>query len=94
VYPNNSLPVVIPALQPRVCGRTPATGCLFNVYSDPSESSNLAATQPELFMEMLARVDVLQASVYSPVRGHKDPAACARAADRGYYWGPFLVPSF
>ena len=47
---------------------------------------------PELFKTMLARVDELQRSVYSPKRGtEKDPKACDAALDRyNGYWGPWL----
>jgi hypothetical protein len=62
LWPNTTLPPLIPELHPKVCGRTPLTGCLFDVLNDPGESDNLAARMPELFNEMLARVDALQVS--------------------------------
>lgn len=60
LWPNTTLPPLVPELHPKTCGRTPLTGCLFNVLSDPGESNNLASSMPDLFHEMLARVDVLQ----------------------------------
>jgi hypothetical protein len=33
----------------QVCGRTPETGCLYNVWEDPGEHNNLAVNQPDLF---------------------------------------------
>ncbi len=90
IYPNNSLPPLIPVLHPKVCGRSPDTGCLFNVLNDPSENDNLAELMPDLFSEMLSRIDEIQATVYSPVRGHRDPAACEQASHNGFYWGPFI----
>lgn len=94
IFPNNTLPIVVPVLNPRVCDRTPENGCLFNVLSDPGESNNLASEMPELFYELLARMDEVQETVYSPKRGHKDSAACEVASQNGYYWGPFLEPVF
>jgi arylsulfatase B len=90
-WPNTSS-VLLPLLHSRVCGRTPATGCLFNLREDPSEATSLAAAQPAVFASMLARVDELQQGVYSPVRGDvADPLACTVALrDYGGYWGPFL----
>lgn len=70
------------------------------------DSSRLAATKPELFREMLGRVDELQKTVYSPFRGAKDPGACHKAKKeyhgrwsrdgKGFvpgprgFWGPWL----
>ena len=45
---------------------------------------------PDLFTAMLARVDALQKTVYSPVRGTKDARACKDAQGEYHgYWGPF-----
>lgn len=89
-WPNTSSHLV-PELHKRVCGRTPATGCLFNIRLDPQELNSLAANRTALFQQMLAAVDALQEGVYSPVRGTRDGAAC-REANQRYrgYWGPFL----
>ena len=88
-FPNRT-EVLIPELHPRVCGRTPGTGCLFDIFADPSESVNLAESQSELFMQMLERVDAIQSTVYSPHRGHRVAAACDKAEENGWFWGPFL----
>lgn len=88
IWPN--VTVAVPILRPKQCGRTPADGCLFNVRDDPSESTNIAASNPDLFKEMLARADQLQTTVYSPVRGHKNAQACKQAVENGHYWGPFI----
>lgn len=92
IFPNAS--IVIPVMNPRVCGRTPENGCLFHVKDDPSESNNLAIQMPDLFVRMLSRLDEIQLSVYSPDRGHKSKVACEQAIDNGYYWGPFYKPVF
>ena len=94
IFPNNSLPIVVPVLNPKVCDRTPENGCLFNVLTDPSESNNLAQDMPELFNELLKRLDEIRDTVYSPIRGHKNSAACDQAEHNGYYWGPFFEPVF
>jgi hypothetical protein len=60
LWPNTTLPPLVPELHPKVCGRTPLTGCLFDILNDPSESDNLAARMPALFHEMLERIDALQ----------------------------------
>eukprot|EP00035_Acanthoeca_spectabilis_P017658 m.371226 g.371226 ORF g.371226 m.371226 type:complete len:556 (+) comp16683_c0_seq28:2454-4121(+) len=74
------------------CGRTPETGCLFNVWTDPGEHNNVAAEQPEIFNSMLARLDQVQSSVYSPNRGEAtDNLACDVSLNKyGAYWGPFI----
>ena len=70
----------------QVCGRTPATGCLYNVFEDPSERNNLASANPEVYSSMLARVRELNQTIFSPTRGESDGAACAKAVANGGYW--------
>ena len=91
-YPNSSAPLIyIPELIMKKCGRTPEDGCLYNVFADESESVNLASNNPDLFYKMLARVAVLQETVYSPDRGKKTHKACHVAMkENGGFWGPFL----
>jgi arylsulfatase B len=89
LWPNSSSHLV-PLDHFKVCGRTPAKGCLFELESDPYERTNLALSQADRFASMLARVDELQRHVYSPVRGGKDKRACDAVSDRyDGYWGPF-----
>jgi arylsulfatase B len=90
LWPNTSFPPLTPELHPKVCGRTPETGCLFNVLDDPQENINLALSMPDLFLEMMERIDQWQTTVYSPVRGDTDPMACEQAEANGLYWGPWL----
>lgn len=94
-FPNAS--IIIPELHPKECNRSPKVGsagegggCLYDIYADPSEESNLAESHAELFLEMLARLDEVQQTVYSPIRGKKSKRACEKAKERGWYWGPFL----
>jgi len=70
-----------------------STTCMFNVVENPNEDQTyeLAAQYPQVFEDMISRIDELQASVLSPFRGDVDPLACDQALN-GYsgYWGPWL----
>ena len=88
-WPNETSKL-IPLTHLKLCGRRADIGCLFDVAADPHEQTNLAAAMPERFEAMLKRVDELQRSVYSPVRGETDPRACEVAQENSGYWGPFL----
>lgn len=92
LYPNASTPTYfMPDLVMRKCGRSKEDGCLFNVFDDPSEEHNLAETNPDVFKELISRIDELQKTVYSPDRGKKSGDACDIATgDYGGFWGPFL----
>ena len=52
----------------QVCGRTPATGCLYDVFSDPGEDNNQAAREPQVYTEMMAAIAQLEKGVFSPHR--------------------------
>lgn len=73
------------------CGRTPETGCLFDIYKDPSEEENVASSNPDQFNMMLNHVNALQEEVYDPDRGRWNNLAC-KAALNTYHgnWGPYL----
>ena len=65
--------------------------CLFDVLADPSEREDLAAARPAETAAMLARLQQLNAGVFSPDRGHgDDKTACAAAAAAGGFFVPFL----
>ena len=90
-WPNISIPRLDWTQVVESCGRTPETGCLYNVYDDPAEHHNIAEKKPELFKKLLADVDTIQSTVYSPIRGRISYAACGHAMGHyGGYWGPFL----
>lgn len=78
------------------CGSTTSTGCLFNVWQDPSERHNLASTEHAVFHSMLREMAQVNTTVYSPTRGKDDPRACTKASSPpqsggyGGFWGPFL----
>ncbi|CAJ1417747.1 unnamed protein product, partial [Effrenium voratum] len=89
-WPNSSSSLV-PLLHPRHCGRRAENGCLFDIFADPAETTSLSMQQSSIFRSMLARVEELQATVYSPARGSKDPGACRKARDAYHgYWGPWI----
>eukprot|EP00039_Didymoeca_costata_P004959 m.77237 g.77237 ORF g.77237 m.77237 type:complete len:548 (-) comp12611_c0_seq1:71-1714(-) len=88
-WPNDTSHLV-PEAHPKLCGRSPNNGCLFNIKEDPTERNNLANTQQAIFKSMLARIEELQQRVYSPKRGSKNPQACKVASAQHDYWGPFL----
>lgn len=88
VSPNGTAP---PTDQLQSCGRTPQTGCLFDVYADPGEHHNLAASMPGLYKSLLAKVEEVEKTVYSPSRGASDPRACDMALNNySGFWGPFV----
>ena len=64
------------------------------MYADPTEHVNLARAKPQVFTELLARVDALQRGVYSPTRSAPESGAglaCERGiAEYDGWWGPFL----
>ena len=74
---------------PLDCGN-PST-CLFNVFTDPTEHTNLAAAHPDIVQSMMARLRQLEQTVFSPNRGEPTMTAC-NAADRQWHGfaGPFL----
>ena len=74
----------------QVCGRTLETGCLYDVYADPNEHNNMIASNPAIWTKLLARMDEVNKTVFSPIRGTANPSACATALKNGGFWGPFL----
>jgi hypothetical protein len=74
----------------QVCGRTAATGCLYDIESDPYEYNNLAATQPRDWERLYAIAMEEEKKVFSPQRGSKDPKACKAVEKNGGFWGPFM----
>ena len=66
-------------------------GCLFNVFSDETEHTDLASSLPEIAAELRARIALHAAGVFNPSRGLDDGAACAAAfAQHKGFYGPFL----
>jgi len=67
------------------------TGCLFDIYSDPTEHNDLSQSMPTLFNQLLSRLAVLNETLFLPDRGTDSPQACEYASScyAGYY-GPFV----
>jgi arylsulfatase B len=61
------------------CGNS---GCLFNVFTDPSEYIDIAKQEPEILAEMLQRIQEIQKTVFSPQRGLPSPLACQVSRDK------------
>jgi len=74
---------------PLRCG---LNGCLFNIRDDPTEHFDVAAQQPVIRSQLVARIAELQKGVFSPDRGVADPLACRTATTKyGGFWGPWLA---
>ena len=65
-------------------------GCLFELNSDPTEHVDVATTESEAMKTMRARLAELQATLFTPDRGSKDPRACEQVAKNGGFYGPWL----
>ena len=71
------------------CGQT---GCLFNIYTDPTEQHDVSDSNPAKAKEMAALLSELKQGYFNPERGRADPAACDRAMKgNGGYWGPWVL---
>jgi arylsulfatase B len=66
-------------------------GCLFNVFTDPSETADVAAAHPDIVADLRKILVAANETVYSPDRGGDDGAACAATASKwGGFYGPFI----
>jgi arylsulfatase B len=66
-------------------------GCLFNIFDDPTEHNDIAATNPEIVQELYARILEIQKTAFSPDRGSDDGTSCKAALEKwGGFFGPFL----
>ena len=53
-------------------------GCLFNIFDDPSEHTNLAQSQPEKLQEMIQLLAQLNQTYFDPIRSGGDPKLAAK----------------
>merc|ERR1712113_1187948 len=85
-WPNRTVSLN-PMILTRHCGRKANIGCLFDIFKDPLETTSIAKQNEALFADMLTRMDELQKTVYSPIRGSKDKIACtaAKSVYKGYW---------
>jgi len=70
----------------RYCGG----GCLYNIFDDPEENEDVAASHTQLREDMLARLDELNKGLFKPDRGTTDPAACEQIKANGGFLGPWV----
>lgn len=79
---------------PYDCGIPPnnGTGCLFNIFDDPTEHHDLAASNPDIVTALMNRINEHQATAFTPNRGKDDGSACKAALGtwKGF-WGPFTA---
>jgi arylsulfatase I/J len=67
------------------------SGCLFNIFNDPTEHNEVSAQHPEIRLKLRQRIREIEATVFSPDRGTIDPEACNAAEDKYKgYWGWWL----
>ena len=92
VYPNSTTAEHQPHLvcgDPDASGAAAGPGCLFNVFTDPSETNDVAAANPARVKALRQRVAALQATVYNPDRGDIARTMCETGLSK---WGGFLGP--
>ncbi|GMH93176.1 hypothetical protein TrVE_jg9564 [Triparma verrucosa] len=68
-----------------------AGGCLFNIETDPNETNDLAAAEPEVLRELAGLLDDHVKTLFVPDRGVEDHMACQHSASvNGGFYGPWL----
>jgi arylsulfatase B len=68
-----------------------SNGCLYNIFTDPRELVNVAASNPTIVAELRAVIEKEKETVWSPNRGTDDGLACKVALEqRQGFVGPFL----
>jgi len=90
VWPNLTNVNIDADLQ--ICLNMPELGCLYDVFADPYEHTNLAKEKPDLWKSMYARMKAIEATTFSPDRGSPDPASCT-VVEKLYngFWGPWAM---
>ena len=93
-YPNATGPQPNPpfasAFQLQLWGHDCGDGCLYDIFADPTEHHDLAASQPEILTKLRSRLQELNKQNYDPDRGRGDPRACQQAVANGGFYGPWL----
>merc|ERR1711924_128877 len=71
----------------------PLLGCLYDIEAAPSERKNLARHEPAIWRDLHDRIRQLEASTFSPDRGHVDIAEACSAVSHRYngFWGPWVL---
>ena len=65
-------------------------GCLFDLASDPTEHTDVAATEPAALARLTARIAALLPALFQPDRGSKDERACDQVTLNGGFYGPWV----
>lgn len=79
----------------QACGRTPETGCLYDVFKDPGEQHNLAQLKPDIFRKLMEELRLVNRTVYSPNRGEPGRKSFVKSCNiflsrYGGFFGPVL----
>ena len=70
------------------CTRLPASSVLlFDVVADPSETTDLSASMPQVVRRLKARLELYNATVMAPFYPDNDPAADPKK--HGGVWTPW-----
>ena len=70
------------------CG---TAGCLYNVFTDPTEHDEISGSNPTIVADLLKLINDAQKTVFNPDRGTDDGTACEVAFSKyGGFFGPFL----
>ena len=92
-FPNTSSPNGGSGFDGIIDGLVDCTnGCLFNIYDDPSEYTDLAkrSSMVNVMKTMRARLQIWQNDTFDPFRGSADPDACDAFNNKwGGFWGPW-----
>jgi len=67
-------------------------GCLFDIFSDPTEHNNLAddPAYDKVRKELYHKLEEYRKTNFNPGRGHENYLACVAGFHHGGYLGPFL----
>ena len=105
LYPNQSTPCGTEHVHgtSAVCGAGCGTGCVFDIFADPSEHVDLAPQLPQLKADLLARLQRMRQERFqtdgdnsrlnfSSIGWTKPIATRAKDSEaRGDFWGPYSI---
>ena len=69
-----------------------SSGCLYELFSDPTEHKDISAQHPDIVATLRSRLEAAESTAWVPSRGKPLLAACDRARYSRHY-GPFLNAS-